>query len=75
MGDTSRNENWNADDADAADNTDRLRFYPRPPRRLRRPRPIFRAEVSAVGGEDIFAVAEAAEETGRASMFSASRAI
>ncbi len=31
-GDTSGDENRNADDADTADNADKLRFHPRPPR-------------------------------------------
>ncbi len=34
-------EYGDADDADIANNADRLRFHPRPPRRLRRPHPIF----------------------------------
>ncbi len=37
---TDRNKSRNADDADIADDADRLSFNPRSPRRLRSPRPV-----------------------------------
>ncbi len=48
MGDTSRDENWNADDADIADYADRNSIYLRRPRRLCSPRPIFGLKVGEV---------------------------
>ncbi len=53
-GDTSGDETWHAEslprsfrhDADNADNADRLRFHPRPPRSQRSPRPIFGLAIS-----------------------------
>ncbi len=57
-GDTSGDENWNAEnpprsfghDADAAEDADRPRFHLRPPRRQRSPRPVFGPDTHAARG-------------------------